>query len=129
MLRILTTGGILCALAMGAPSAAHSGDRAETKVRFKSASYSDQLDVTTYRGTIASSRRACLQGRKVTVYRDSGDQDPDEKIGSDLAQKNSQGDWVWAVSEQGASLAGNYYARAKATDACEGDKSNVFLFA
>lgn len=82
---------------------------------------------TIWTGDIFSSKKACKNKRKVLVFR----QRPgaDEKIGATRSYKGSdQPGYYWSYAEPGLPAAGNYYAKVKPTDACKGDRSDLYPY-
>ena len=76
-------------------------------------------------GTIKSSKKACANKRRVTVYTSAG-----KKIGSVKSQKvTGVAGYQWTVAAPIAVKPGKrYYAKVKATPSCGGAKSNVYTF-
>ncbi len=67
----------------------------------------------------------CADGRKVTVFKQKGkEQDPkiDKKIASDTAGLQGS-DYTWSTGNTGVS--GKFYAQAKKTPECKGDRSKT----
>jgi hypothetical protein len=70
-------------------------------------------------GTVSSTRQGCVTDRKVVVFKQIGTRGggDDLRIGSDLASASGR----WETGNTG--VAGNIYARARATTICGGDTS------
>ena len=83
---------------------------------------------TSYVGHISSQEKRCREDRKITVYRKRpGD---DQKIGAGRSDKSSHGsDTQWEITKPGEPKNGRYYAKANATNKCEGDKSETVRIA
>lgn len=72
-------------------------------------------------GTVKSPKpQKCANGRKVSVFKVKSGKD--EKVGSDIAQANNN-EYQWNIGQPGVN--GDIYARARAIDGCEADKSPV----
>jgi hypothetical protein len=121
MKRAFGAGILIVVLSIPAP--ASSGGRADTTVKFKSVDYQEIEGTYTFSGTISSPAKACVEGRKVIVYREGGIDDT--RLGADRAGKDGAR-WRWQVSASGPLMASSYYARAKPTDECRGDKSETY---
>jgi len=125
MKRVLTATGVLLMIgAMIAPSSALAG-RAAAVIDFTYIS-TDGKGNWDYGGGISSSSSKCTSGRKITVYREAGDQDV--KIGSDKAIVNfitpEPDDYVWGLQDADGEN-GTYYASAKKTKKCKKAVSNT----
>ncbi len=75
-------------------------------------------------GYVKSAKTACMDGRKVTVYKQKGAQGggDDIKGPSDTASQNGDR-YMWSVGNPG--LQGKIYARANATTKCKADNSKT----
>lgn len=72
-------------------------------------------------GTVKSPKpQKCANGRKVSVLKVKPGKD--EKIGSDIAQANNN-EYRWNIGQPGVN--GKIYARARAIDGCQADKSPI----
>lgn len=101
-----------CAMLVVGGSALARG-KAETTVKIKTQSGG-------FYGYVKSDKDKCANGRKVTLYKQSGNgADPknDEKIGSDIAQANGT-KYMWSTGNTGYSK-GYFYAYAKEIKGCE----------
>ena len=104
---------------------AQGADKANTKVLFGGAN--PVTGGTDYFGNIESPKRACANKRRVSVYMKG--KGPDEKVASDKSQPGKGDTFYWQAREEGPPLAGTYYAKARETDDCRGDRSKDFLYA
>jgi len=79
---------------------------------------------TQWAGDIFSSRKVCKDDRRVLILRARpGD---DEQVGATRSYRGiSQPGYYWTFAKTGAAPSGNYYARVKPTDQCEGDRSST----
>ena len=112
------------AVALVLPSASLAGD-ASTKVTL------DFIQTTPggtiYTGDIFSSAKKCKNERRVTVFRVTAG--ADDKRGSTLSYKGeAQPGYYWAYEEPGIPPAGDYYAKVRPTNGCEGDRSPIYPF-
>jgi hypothetical protein len=104
-----------------APAAAGAG-KAETTVTIDSVFLASGQ--THWAGDIESTRKDCKDGRSVLIFRKRSG--PDEKIGKTKSFKGlSDNGYYWTYYEEGAAKQGKYYAKVKATDKCEGDRSTT----
>jgi hypothetical protein len=101
---------------------AHGAGKANTKVLFGGANPSSEG--TDYYGNIESPKRACANKRRVSVYMKGPGKD--EKIASGKSEPGKVNTFFWQVREEGPPQPGTYYARARATDDCRGDRSEDF---
>jgi hypothetical protein len=79
-----------------------------------------------FHGKIFSARHKCLGGRKVTVFRLSGngfDPQNDQKIASDTSERHRD-HGVWSVGNTGFKH-GKFYAKVARKPGCKPDFSNV----
>jgi hypothetical protein len=114
---------VLCAIAVVAACAPTAGaaGKAETRVTL------DNIEITPggtiYTGDIFSTEKECKNRRRVFVYR-AIPEAPDEKRGSTLSYKGTaQPGYYWAYEEKGVPPPGDYYAKVRPTDQCQGDRS------
>jgi hypothetical protein len=114
----------IAAMAAFAAPASSAGD-AETKVTFDF--IQPTPGGTIYTGDISSSERKCKNKRPVLVFRVR--EGRDDKRGSTLSYKGSdQPGYYWAFEEKGFPPTGDYYAKVRPTDGCEGDRSPLYTF-
>jgi hypothetical protein len=78
-----------------------------------------QKEQAGFSGFVRSSRDSCESGRKVTLYRKSGNST--KRAGSDTAQPN-QDAAQWSISVR---KNGKYYAAVKATKQCKAARSRT----
>jgi hypothetical protein len=109
--------------AMVCVSAASAANKAGTRVTL------DHIEVTPggtiWTGDIFSSKTSCKNQRRVIVFRVRDGQD--QKRGSTLSYKGiAQPGYYWAYEEDGIPPAGNYYAKVRATEHCEPDRSALY---
>ena len=74
-----------------------------------------------FSGKVKSSKDKCVNDRKVALYKQKGaEQQPseDKKVATDNASSNGD----WSTGNTGFNK-GKFYARAKATEDCQGDNS------
>ena len=123
MKRVILFGTALAVMLV--PSASAGGE-AGTRVTL------DNIEVTPtgtiWTGDIFSPEKKCKNERRVLVYRvrDGADQ----KRGSTLSYKGSdQPGYFWSYDEEGIPPSGKYYAKVRATDDCEKDRSPKFALA
>jgi hypothetical protein len=109
---------LLISLVAGLLVPAAAGAATRTKVTF--VGYVPLLEGGFY-GTVESPKKRCKDGRKVIVY----EKDPKVKVGTDLAELTMDPIYSWFV-EDGTPTGGDYYAKVRRTQRCQGDKSNVF---
>ncbi|MFL5891431.1 MAG: hypothetical protein ACJ75I_01700 [Solirubrobacterales bacterium] len=92
---------------------AGAADRAPTVIKIRG-------DNGDFHGRITSTRGACLGHRTVKVFKQRGDrQNPkrDKVIGTDTSERrNDVG--IWSIGNSGFKR-GDFYAKAKRTDACK----------
>ncbi|MGI9019474.1 MAG: hypothetical protein ACR2G3_02035 [Solirubrobacterales bacterium] len=82
---------------------------------------------TIWSGDIFSPERKCKNERRVIVYRVL--EGADDKRGSTLSYKGSdQPGYYWLYQEDGTPPSGDYYAKVRATDDCQGDRSPLYTF-
>ena len=115
-----------CSLfALAAPAAyAAKGD---TLLTFEVINYTEQFDEASYRGFIYSDRQACLDGRKVTVFRKRGGED--EKVGKTETSEGQPGEYRWSLLKfQPPKDGGIYYAVVASTGDCKGDKTLTYKY-
>jgi len=69
--------------------------------------------------------RATAKGRRVFIFRVRSGKD--EKIGSTRSRKatGTKNFYPFSYSEPGVARFGEYYAKVKPTDTCEGDRSGT----
>lgn len=109
-------------LALGAN--AQGGGKANTKVLFGGAN--PVSGGTDYFGNIESPKRACANNRRVSVFFKGPGKD--EKVATDKSQPGKGDTYYWQARQEEPPMAGTYYARAKETDDCRGDRSRDFLY-
>ena len=103
---------------------AEGAGKANTRLLFGGAN--PVSEGTDYFGNIESPKRSCANKRRVSVYlKGTG---KDEKVASGKSQPGKVNTFFWQVREEGPALAGTYYAKAKETDDCRGDRSKDFLY-
>jgi hypothetical protein len=105
-----------CAMLVVGGSALARG-KAETKVKIKTESGG-------FYGYVKSDKEKCANGRKVTLYKQKGNNPnpkKDEKIGSDIAQANGT-KYMWSTGNTGFSK-GYFYAYAKRIKGCKAGTS------
>jgi hypothetical protein len=79
---------------------------------------------THWSGDLKSAKKACKDGRKVTIYRMRPG--ADAKVGSTKGFKGlSDNGYYWTHFEMGAAPAGKYYAKVAATKKCRGAQSKA----
>ena len=105
----------------GMATGATAGGKATTTLKLNA--MFEALGDTVITGDIKSSRKACKNNRKVTVYRQQGG--ADERIGSTRSAEGKGNTYSWVVVKDNVP-SGSYYAKSRPTDRCKGDKSNVF---
>jgi hypothetical protein len=123
-LRKLITGAVALAacgaLGLTGVASAGGGSGANTTVTIKGGG-----EIS---GTVKSPKpRRCAKGRKVIVYRQKGNQQNpsnDDKVTTDEAERNN-GEYQWNAGNPGD---GDYYARARKIDGCQGDFSRTVAY-
>ena len=123
MKRLFLTGAAVL-VALG--GTAEGADKANTKVKFGGAN-SNADHSTTYYGNIESPRRACANKRRVAVFMKGPG--PDDRIGSAKSQPGKSNTYFWEVVQEDSAQAGTYYAKARKTQDCRGDRSRDYLYA
>ena len=117
---------LVAAVAMAAPASA--GQKFPTKVSIE---YDDAMPrvekrVSSFFGEVTSDRPACVEGRKVTLYRSKHRHSKPSKVGSFTTGTNGG----WSVEE--TAEVGFYFARAKAKQIgaglCEAKRSARLRF-
>ena len=104
-----------------APAASAAG-KAETTVTIDSVFLASGQ--THWAGDIESTRKDCKDDRTVLIFRKRSG--ADDKIGKTKSFKGmSDSNYYWTYFEEGAAKQGKYYAKVKATDNCEGDRSTT----
>ena len=82
---------------------------------------------THWDGDVRSRRKACKNRRRVLVFRVRPG--ADAKVGSTRSYRGkSDPGYYWSYVEQGVAPSGNYYAKVKPTDTCQGDRSKTLHF-
>ena len=113
--RLAYTAGLTLAAAALAPAAAQAGN---TDVTI------DQYNGSSFIGEVKSSKGSCVNNRKVKLFKKGSSKD--QKIGSDKsAPGKGDSEGVWIITLEGAPP-GDYYAKVKAKDNCDKDKSQTF---
>jgi hypothetical protein len=118
--------GLLAVVAaLACVPAASAAGKADTRVTLDF--IQPTFDGTVWSGDIFSSKKSCKNKRRVLVYRDlAGD---DDKRGSTRSYKGTdQPGYFWLYTEPGIPPVGDYYAKVRPTDDCNGDRSPLFTF-
>jgi hypothetical protein len=103
--------------------AASAATKARTKVTIDALFLS--AGQTHWSGDIFSPRKACKHNRRVLIYKVRPG--PDEKFGSTKSFKGlTAPTYHWTYFEWDAAPVGNYYAKVKPTDRCQGDRSGSY---
>jgi hypothetical protein len=112
--KAFKTGAALLSIAatIGMASSANAASAAKTSVSIKAQQGG-------FFGQVKSSNSKCANGRKVTLYRVSGNKST--KAGTDVAQPNGDG-YMWSIN---VSKSGKYYAKAAATSGCAAGQSKT----
>ena len=111
---LATAGALTCAPPVW------GADQANTRVTIDSVFLASGQ--THWAGDIFSPRKACKNDRRVLIFRVRPG--TDDKRGSTKSYKGTaQPGYFWTYFEQGAAPSGEYYAKVKPTERCEGDRS------
>lgn len=116
--RLIVGATVLFAVATLGQTA-HAGSQAKTKLLVSyQAGSTGTADLFVVE--LQSSKTACTDGRKVTIYK--AQPGKDKRIGAERSFAG-KGDSYVAIIESNATKPGKYYASAKETSACEAAKS------
>jgi hypothetical protein len=113
---LLVLAGLSLCAALVVPSLAGAAGRAATTVKIRGSNGD-------FHGRITSTRKGCLGGRVVKVFKQKGDhQNPkrDKVIGKDTSEKAQRNQLVgiWSVGNTGFKT-GDFYAKVRRTDFCK----------
>ena len=122
MRRAMLLAAVGALLLAAVASTALARDKAPTRVTIDTAMRTPTEDQ--WAGDIFSGRKVCKDGRRVLVMlQRPGD---DRKIGSTLSfEGTGQPGYFWIYSQTDRAPSGRYYAKVRATDRCQGDRSEA----